>query len=153
VLTARTHVAEALARTTALQKGYLRLRNDFQQLRIRPVRDGYGAEQPALLVRPDDAVEFTRGGWRNPLSQRARASSAWPTCLDDKRRLVRQSWRVLDRAQASEPVELPVFEQVEEVKWRFSTATSPGKPAGHRPACRRRTPGARRRGRSSSRCS
>jgi len=85
VLTARTHVAEALARTTALHEGYLRLRNDFQQLRIRPVRDGYGAEQPALLVRPDDAVNFTRGGWRNPLSQPRSSLERVAYLLDDKR--------------------------------------------------------------------
>lgn len=119
VLNARTHVAEALKRTAELQKGYLRLRNDFQQLRDRSARNGYGLTDPALFVRPDDAVEFTRGGWRNPLSQPRSNLERVAYRLDDKKRLMRQSWRVLDRAQASEPVELPVFEQVEDVSWRF----------------------------------
>ena len=122
VLTARTHVAEALARTAVLQKGYLRLRNDFQQLRGRPARDAYGEPQPALLVRPDDAVEFTRGGWRNPLSQARSNLERVAYLLNDKKQLIRQSWRVLDRAQASEPVELPVLDQVENLKWRFLDA-------------------------------
>lgn len=117
VLTARTQVAQALERTTALQKGYLRLRNDFQQLRARPVRDNFGEAQPAL-VADRDAVEFTRGGWRNPLSL-PRSSLERVAYRLEEGRLLRLSWRVLDRASDSEPVELPVFEQVEEVRWRF----------------------------------
>jgi general secretion pathway protein J len=119
VLNSRTRIAAAIERTTALQKGYLRLRNDFQQLRARSSRDAYGASQPALLVRPDDAVEFTRGGWRNPLSQPRSNLERVAYFRDDQKRLVRQSWRVLDRAQASEPVTLPVLDQVEEIHWRF----------------------------------
>ena len=121
VLTARTHVAQALDRTAALQKGYLRLRNDFQQLRARPARDGYGEVQPALLVQPDGGVEFTRSGWRNPLSQPRSALERVAYRLDD-RRLMRQSWRVLDRAQESTPVEVAVLDQVEELAWRFLDA-------------------------------
>ena len=119
VLKSRARVATAIERTTALQKGYLRLRNDFQQLRARSSRDAYGQPQPALLVRPDDAVEFTRGGWRNPLAQPRSNLERVAYYLDDQKHLVRQSWRVLDRAQASEPVELPVLDQVEEIHWRF----------------------------------
>lgn len=121
VLTARAHVAQALERTSALQKGYLRLRNDFQQLRARPVRDGYGESQPALLVQPDDTVEFTRSGWRNPLSQPRSALERVAYRVDDGR-LLRLSWRVLDRAQDSEPAELVVFDQVEDARWRFLDA-------------------------------
>jgi general secretion pathway protein J len=121
VLNARAHVAQALERTTALQKGYVRLRNDFQQLRARPARDGYGEPQPALLVQPDDTVEFTRSGWRNPLAQPRSALERVAYRVDDGR-LLRLSWRVLDRAQDSQPVELVVLDRVEEARWRFLDA-------------------------------
>lgn len=117
VLTARAQVAQALERTSALQKGYLRLRNDFQQLRGRAVRDNYGEPQPALVAERD-TVEFTRSGWRNPLSLPRSALERVAYRFEDGR-LVRLSWRVLDRAPDSEPAELTVFEQVEEARWRF----------------------------------
>ena len=118
VLTTRTRVAEALERTNALQKGYLRLRNDFQQLRARPVRDNYGATQPALVVQHDGSVEFTRSGWRNPLNLPRPALERVAYRFEDGR-LQRSSWRVLDPGQDAQPVETVVLEQVEEVAWRF----------------------------------
>lgn len=117
ILTARTQVAQSLERTAALQKGYLRLRNDFQQLRARPVRDNYGDTQPALQA-DRGVVEFTRGGWRNPLSAPRSALERVAYRVEDGR-LLRLSWRVLDRATSSEPVELAVLDQVEDAQWRF----------------------------------
>lgn len=119
VLTLRTQVVKALDRTTALQKGYVRLRNDFQQLRARPVRDSFGEPQAALWVRPDGAVEFTRSGWRNPLSHPRAALERVAYRLDDEGRLLRESWRVLDRAQDSEPASVAVLEEVTDLRWRF----------------------------------
>lgn len=118
VLTLRARVTEALDRTAALQKGYLRLRNDFQQLRARPARDAYGEPQPALLVRSDGAVEFTRSGWRNPLSHARSALERVAYRVEDGR-LLRESWPVLDRAQDSASAEVTVLEQVEDAQWRF----------------------------------
>jgi general secretion pathway protein J len=120
VLSARERVAQSLARTMALQKAYVRLRNDFQQLRARPARDGYGEAQPALLTQPDRAVEFTRAGWRNPLAH-ARASLERVAYRfdDDRKHLVRASWIVLDRAQNSRLVETVILEQVDDARWRF----------------------------------
>lgn len=142
VLTAREQVARSFERTAALQKGYLRLRNDLQQVRARPSRDGYGETQPALIMLADDTVEFTRGGWRNPLSQPRSALERVAYRLDDRKRLLRESWRVLDRAQDSARAEVAVLEQVEEARWRFldgnqwysrwpkpSLATASGDPA------------------------
>lgn len=119
VLTTREHVARSLERTAALQKGYLRLRNDLQQVRARPARDAYGDPQPALVTMSDGVLEFTRSGWRNPLLQPRSALERVAYRLDDRKRLVRESWRVLDRAQASTKTELAILEQVEDLEWRF----------------------------------
>lgn len=119
VLTQRVRVLQSLDRTTALQKAYVRLRNDLQQLRARPARDGFGEAQPALQVQADGAVEFTRSGWRNPLGQPRSALERVAYRLDDDGRLIRASWRVLDRAQDSAVSEAVVLDQVEEIRWRF----------------------------------
>ena len=133
VLKARTHVMESLERTASLQRAYVRLRNDWQQLRARSARDGYGEPQGALTVLPDGAVEFTRSGWRNPLGQPRSALERVAYRLDDDSRLVRVSWRALDRAQDAAPAEVVVLEQVEVVRWRFLQGTEwadAGPPAG-----------------------
>lgn len=119
VLTARTHVAESLGRTVALQKAYLALRNDFQQMRARPVRDGFGESQPSLALSRDGIVEFTRSGWRNPLSQPRSTLERVSYRLGDKSQLMRGHYRVLDRAQDSGLIETPILDQVESIEWRF----------------------------------
>jgi len=119
VLNARERVLQSLERTAALQKAYVRLRNDLQQLRGRSARDGYGEPQGALAVLPDGAVEFTRSGWRNPLGQPRSALQRVAYRLDDENQLVRASWTALDRAQDTEPSLVVVLEQVEDIRWRF----------------------------------
>ena len=119
VLIQRERVLQSLDRTTALQKAYVRLRNDLQQLRARPARDGFGEPQPALQVQADGAVEFTRSGWRNPLGQPRSGLERVAYRLDGDGRLIRASWRVLDRAQDSAVSEAVVLDQVEEIRWRF----------------------------------
>jgi len=119
VLTARERVLQSLERTTALQKAYVRLRNDLQQLRARSARDGFGEKQPALQVQADGAVEFTRSGWRNPLGQPRSTLERVSYRLDGDGRLMRTSWRALDRAQDAAVSEAVVLDQVEELDWRF----------------------------------
>lgn len=118
-LTTRERAAAAAERTTALQKAYLRLRNDLQQLRARPSRDPFGEMQPALALSGDGAIEFTRSGWRNPLLQPRSALERVAYRIDDDARLVRTSWRAIDRAQNAPVAEAIVLEQVEELRWRF----------------------------------
>lgn len=123
VLRSRVTVEKALERTAALQKAYMRLRDDFQQLRNRPVRNAYGTDaEPALQLALDQRVEFTRGGWRNPLSHARSTLERVSYGLDDEDRLLRQSWRVLDRAPSSEPVRIALLEGVRRLDWRFLDA-------------------------------
>ena len=118
-LTARQQVLQSLDRTTALQKAFVRLRNDLQQLRARPSRDPYGEAQPALALLADGAVEFTRSGWRNPLAQPRSALERVTYRLDADGRLMRTSWRAVDRAQNAPVSEAVVLDQVEDLRWRF----------------------------------
>lgn len=120
VLDTRRAVERSLERTVALQKAYLRLRDDFQQVRDRPARDGFGDPKPALLTFDDGTLEFTRAGWRNPLGQPRPSLQRVAYRLDEeKRQLLRLHWIVLDRAPDSEPVETALLDDVERVDWRF----------------------------------
>jgi len=123
VLDTRRAVERSLDRTAALQRAYLRLRDDFQQLRDRPARDGFGEEQPALRMADEGAVEFTRAGWRNPLGHPRPSLQRVAYRLDEEHdRLLRLSWTVLDRAPDSEPVETAMLDDVERLEWRFLDA-------------------------------
>lgn len=122
VLDARVRVEASLDRTASFQRSYRRLRDDFRQVRLRPVRDGFGDVQPALFSERDRVVTFTRGGWRNPLN------SPRPTLERVRYRLTegtlyRDSWRVLDQAQDSVPLELALLSGVDRLRWRFQDDT------------------------------
>lgn len=123
VLNARERVLQSLERTTALQKAYVRLRNDLQQLRARPSRDPYGEAQPALALMQDGSLEFTRSGWRNPLALPRSALERVSYRLDADGRLLRASWRAVDRAQNAPVAESVVLDQVEGLRWRFLQGT------------------------------
>ncbi|PPE73160.1 type II secretion system protein GspJ [Solimonas fluminis] len=118
VLQTRAGVEAAMEKTAAVQKAYIRLREDFQQVRNRPARDAYGDLQPPIHVTRDARVELTRGGWRNPLLLPRPGLERVSYRLDGKK-LKRESWRVLDQAQDSKPVELVLFDDVRELRWRF----------------------------------
>ncbi len=128
VLNQRRAVEQRLDGIAQLQKAYMRLRADFQQVRNRSVRDPFGDVSPALYVTPSAPVlEFTRGGWRNPLFQ-PRSSQERVSYRVADGKLLRASWRVLDRVQGTEPVELTVLERVDEIAWRFFDANSQWQP-------------------------
>lgn len=124
VLNTRRHIEESLARTAEYQKAYIRLRDDFVNGSARTIRDSDGAAQPAFIYDSyNKRVEFSRGGWSNPaLLPRAtleRVSYFLDDTQSDNFRLIRRSWRVLDRASQTEPVDLSLLEHVEQVQWRF----------------------------------
>ncbi|MGH8445806.1 MAG: type II secretion system minor pseudopilin GspJ [Solimonas sp.] len=118
VLKTRVSVETAQVRLAELQKAYIRLREDFQQVRNRPIRDNYGDLQPGLRGADNAAVEFTRGGWRNPLSMPRATMERAAYRLEDGA-LIRSSWRVLDRAQDSKPVDVVLLRDVTDLRWRF----------------------------------
>jgi general secretion pathway protein J len=110
--------ADALAE---LQKVYLLMQRDIEQVVPRPVRDEYGDEQPALSG--DDALQLTRGGWSNPAG-RLRSTLQRVGYDFQDRQLVRYSWAVLDRAQDSEPQRQVLLDDVEEMTIRYLAANN-----------------------------
>jgi general secretion pathway protein J len=81
------------------------MQRDFSQFVYRPVRDEYGELLPPILFEGQDyAVEFTRGGWRNPAGRpRSRLQRVAYLIDYEEETLTRVFWDVLDRAEDSEP--------------------------------------------------
>lgn len=99
-----------------LQKVYLLVQRDIEQVVPRPIRDEYGDILPALVG--GDALELTRGGWSNPAG-RLRSSLQRVGYAFEDGHLVRYSWSVLDRAQDSEPQRQPLVGDIEEMTIRY----------------------------------
>lgn len=118
VLKTRAAVERGQQQLAQVQKAYIRLRDDFQQVQARAVRDNYGDLRPALLANNDGLVELTRGGWRNPLFlPRSTLQRVAYTLEDDG--LHRRIWRQLDRAQDDQPQDSLLLAGVGKLEWRF----------------------------------
>jgi general secretion pathway protein J len=121
VLNARKAIEVQLARSAEWQKAFQRLRNDLEFAAPRPARDGFGLSQAAFRYEEFGArIELTRSGWRNPLLlPRASLERIVYRYDADRRELLRETWRVLDRARDEEPVALVVLTGIDEARWRF----------------------------------
>lgn len=93
---------------------------DVLQAVPRPVRDPFGEERAALIGRDGDetSLEFTRGGWRNPMgAPRSRLQRVrWELSGEQWQR---RYWNVLDQAQDSQPQVQAVLEGVTAFKLRY----------------------------------
>lgn len=121
VLTARKTIEAQLDRTAAWQKAFQRLRNDLELAAPRGTRDDYGQPAAAFVFEPFEArIEFTRAGWRNPLLLPRPGLERVVYRYDDKARaLLRETWRVMDRAEDQTPQKLVLLEEIDTLRWRF----------------------------------
>ena len=118
VLEQQSSTELAADRLGALQKMYLIMQRDIEQIVPRTVRDEYGDAQQPLVG--GDALQLTRGGWRNPAGrQRSTLQRVGYAYNYDDEQLMRYTWSVLDRAQDSEPLEQPLLEDVESMQLRY----------------------------------
>lgn len=105
----------------SLQRTFLNMDRDFQQLVTRPVRNEFGDSEYTLSNRNTlYKIEFTRSGWRNPLGDKRSELQRVAYELQD-RELRRTYWQVLDRAQDSEPRSVVLNDQISEFKLSFLT--------------------------------
>jgi general secretion pathway protein J len=120
VLNTRSRVEAQMNNTAQYQKVYLRLRQDFQNAAARSIRDNDGQVQPAFSYDTyAHRVDFTRAGWTNPLDLPRTGFERVSYAVDEDGRLVRTSWRVLDRARQTEPVKVVLLEGVDKLAWSF----------------------------------
>lgn len=104
---------ESLEALSSLQRAQLSIERDFSQILPRAIRDEFGDYQAALKDGEDFyTVELTRAGWRNPLQAKRSELQRVAYELNDGE-LLRHHWKVLDRAQDSEPVTRRLLDGVE----------------------------------------
>lgn len=99
---------------------------DFAQLEPRPVRDGLGAEiSPALLAGPDNVppIQFTRGGWGNPLGTIRSTEERVAYSLEDGK-LVRSWWPELDGQAQVQPAKEVLLADVSSIKFQYMDPAS-----------------------------
>ncbi|TAM09612.1 MAG: type II secretion system protein GspJ [Nevskiaceae bacterium] len=121
VMKTRAALEQRFDRMADLQKAYWLLRDDFQNGVARPILDENGVLQPALrYIALEREVDFTRGGWTNPLrlprSTLRRVGYWWDS---DKKALMRRTWPVLDRAPQTQAVDTTLLTDVDGVMWQF----------------------------------
>ena len=118
VLKTRRAIEDAMDRSAEVQRAFLRLRGDFQNLRDRPARDSFGDAKAAFSMTREGEVSLIRGGWRSPM-QSGRSSLERVRYQFKDGVLRRATWRAVDLPQESEPADLALLRNIEEVKWRF----------------------------------
>ena len=107
-------------RLKQLQRSWMMIGEDLTQLVGRSARDSFGDSQPPLLASEmgDIRLELTRGGWSNPAGVKRSELQRVGYGVVDKE-LIRYSWRVLDRAQDSEPQKHRLLDGVAGIRLRF----------------------------------
>jgi general secretion pathway protein J len=102
-----------------LQLIYQIMKHDIEQVVPRGVRNEFGDELPSLAGGGlNSGLEFTHGGWRNPAGY-ARSTLQRVGYGMEENRLMRWVWPVLDRAQDTEPTARPLYEGIEEIRFRY----------------------------------
>lgn len=120
VITTKQSTEKAADRISQLQLVMLRVSNDLRQAVTRRIRDEYGDFLPAMQLSQDgdEIMSWTRAGYRNP-AQLKRSNVQRVAYKLDKKKLMRITWLVLDRAEDSEMMEIEVLNDVESMEWRF----------------------------------
>lgn len=126
VLTQQVIARENADRFREIQFAIQQISRDLYQLHPRPVREELGdGVRSALLAdaRQQHIVEFSRGGWSNPLGQPRAAVQRVAYQLDEDR-LVRLHWFVPDRTLGENPTAREILSGVREFRLRFFSAGS-----------------------------
>jgi general secretion pathway protein J len=113
VLDTEQHTTRYNQRITKLQLGFNLIQRDIIQLTDRKIRDQHGDHQAALYSGGLSGVllELTRGGHANPMNLPRSNLQRIGYQLEEET-LYRYTWRVLDRAQDSEPNKFKIIEGI-----------------------------------------
>jgi len=124
VMTQQNSTAESSQRLADLQKAYRIMRRDLEQIVVRKIRNEYGDTIDELVGgRGFTGVEFSRAGHPNPAGF-LRSDLQRVAYVPDQDVLLRQTWRVLDRAQDSSPDEQVLVEGISNFSMRFLDASN-----------------------------
>ena len=107
---------EVAGELAQLQKAYMVVQRDIEQIMPRPVRDEFGDSVAPLLGGAQ--LQITRGGWSNPAGHPRSSLRRIGYALEEQQ-LIRYAWSVLDRAQNSEPLQQPLLDGLTEIRLRY----------------------------------
>lgn len=117
LLRTRDGLARQNDRLRALQFAVGLMERDLRSAIARPVREGYGEREPALLGTRD-VIALTHAGYANPLGQeRARIERVGYAWRDHT--LARVAFAVLDRTPASAPLTRDLLGDVRRIGFRY----------------------------------
>lgn len=119
VMDQQQRTAQHSDRLKALQTAYRILQRDLEQVLDRSIRNEFGDSVEALVGGSGfNGVEFSRAGFPNPAGF-LRSEIQRVAYIPDQDRLLRRTWRVLDRAQDTQPDEQVLAENMVEFAIRF----------------------------------
>jgi general secretion pathway protein J len=109
-----------LARLAKLQLCLTLIERDIEQAVPRFVRDEFGDSQEPLIgaEQSDPLLEFTRGGYPNPMQMLRSNLQRVGYQLEDGV-LYRISWQALDRPPESTPTRTPLLDAITSVKFVY----------------------------------
>lgn len=124
IMSQQQQTTEHAQRLAALQLAYRVMQRDLEQLVARRIRNEFGDSVEALIGGSGfEGLEFSRGGYANPGGfQRSEIQRV--AYVPDQDRLLRRTWRVLDRAQDSVPDEEVLIEGMDDFTLRFLAANN-----------------------------
>lgn len=100
-----------------LQKTMVVFNRDLGQVIGRSVRNDYGDPIAALLLE-NNAIEFTRQGWPNPLEQTRSSLQRVRYEWNNKGELWRLTWVQLDRERAVQPQRTLLLDKISNIQVR-----------------------------------
>lgn len=119
VLNQQQRTEEQSQRLSDLQKAYRIMQRDMEQLVNRKIRNEFGDQVDALVGGSGlDGVAFSRAGHANPAGF-LRSTVQRVAYVPDQETLLRRTWRVLDRAQDSQPDDQVLVEGLQRFSVRF----------------------------------
>ena len=119
VMTQQQETGARSQRLADLQKAYRIMQRDLEQIASREIRNEFGDTVAALVGGSGfDGVEFSRVGHPNPAGF-LRSEIQRVAYVPDQDTLLRRTWRVLDRAQDTEPDEQMLVEGMSRFSMRF----------------------------------
>lgn len=122
----RERVGARASQLADLQRAWLFIGRDFEQLAARPARDEFGDSQPFLRAAGDGTVELTRAGWMNPLQSRPRSTLQRIRYRVEDGKLFREYWDHPDRAVGATPESSALMHDVSDFKVQFLVRPSQG---------------------------
>jgi general secretion pathway protein J len=121
VVNQRRKTAAAMQQLRTMQLAITIMERDFGQLVPRTIRDSLqGMPLPAIMGNPQNLpqVEFTRGGWSNPLAE-VRSTQQRVAYELDNGNLLRLSWTELDRVDQTQPLKQTLLTDVTAFSLRY----------------------------------